>query len=196
LPILAGPGHGLGAGDVNLDSRNDILIPNGWWEQPAQAATVPWTFHPAELFGGAQLCVFDFDGDGDQDVLGSSAHAYGIAWTEQTPEGWKQHMIDETDSQTHAIHLADMNGDGLMDFVTGKRYWAHNGHDVGEYEPTVLCWYEMVRADGKVSWIKHVIHENSGVGLHFRIADVNGDQRPDIITSNKKGVFIFEQQAK
>ena len=145
-PADPGPGHGLGIGDVNLDGRNDILIPNGWWEQPADAKSVPWPFHPAGFSGGAQLCVFDFDGDGDQDVLGSSPHAYGIAWTEQTPDGWKVHMIDETDSQTHAIHLADMNGDDLIDFVTGKRYWAHNGHDPGSYEPTVLCWYEMVRA--------------------------------------------------
>ena len=136
ITVIAGPsdpgaGHGLGVGDVNKDGRLDVLIPNGWWEQPAQSATVPWPFHAATFYGGAQLCVFDFDGDGDQDVLGSSAHAYGIAWTEQTPEGWKQHMIDERDSQTHAIHLADMNGDGLMDFVTGKRYWAHYGHDPG-----------------------------------------------------------------
>ncbi len=96
---------------------------------PPRPLPVPWPFHAAELFGGAQLCVSDLDGDGDQDVLGSSAHAYGIAWTEQTADGWKIHMIDESDSQTHAIQLADMNGDGLLDFVTGKRYWAHNGHD-------------------------------------------------------------------
>ena len=37
-PTDPGPGHGLGIGDVNLDGRNDVLIPNGWWEQPAQAA--------------------------------------------------------------------------------------------------------------------------------------------------------------
>ena len=43
ISVLAGPtdpgaGHGLGIGDVNLDGRNDVLIPNGWWEQPAQAS--------------------------------------------------------------------------------------------------------------------------------------------------------------
>ena len=98
-----GPGHGLGIGDVNRDSRLDLLCPNGWWEQPAPSASVPWPFHAAELYGGAQLCVWDFDGDGDQDVLGSSAHAYGIAWTEQTADGWKTHLIDDSDSQTHAL---------------------------------------------------------------------------------------------
>ena len=89
ITVLASPndpgaGHGLGIGDVNRDGRLDLLIPGGWWEQPAPPASVPWPFHAAELFGGAQMCVWDFDGDGDQDVLGSSPHAYGIAWTEQT----------------------------------------------------------------------------------------------------------------
>jgi len=188
-----GPGHGLGIGDVNKDGRLDVLIPNGWWEQPAQPATLPWPFHAATVYGGAQLCVWDFDGDGDQDVLGSDPHAYGIAWCEQTPEGWQTHMIDQRDSQTHAIHLADFNGDGLMDFATGKRFWAHFVHDPGSYEPSVLCWYELSRKDGKVAWIKHPIHDDSGVGLHFRILDVNGDKQLDIVTANKKGVFYFEQ---
>ena len=189
-------GHGLGIGDVNGDGITDVLSPLGWWEGPDRATTRPWQFHQADLFGGAQLCVFDFDGDGDNDVLGSSAHGYGIAWTEQTDDGWQQHMIDDTDSQTHAIHLADIDQDGLIDFVTGKRFWAHNGHDPGSYEPAVLCWYQMKRSNGKPTWVKHQIDDNSGVGLHFRIVDINGDGLLDIITSNKKGVFLFQQAAR
>ncbi len=54
----------------------------------------------------------------------------------------------------------------------------------------------MARKDGQVSWIKHLIHNDSGVGLHFRIVDLNGDGRLDIVTSNKKGVYFFEQLPK
>lgn len=186
-------GHGLGVGDVNRDGRLDVLIPDGWWQGPDAPGKLPWRFHAAKFYGGAQLCVADLDGDGDSDVLGSSPHAYGIAWCEQTPEGWKTHEIDNTYSQTHAIMIVDMNGDGLPDFVTGKRFWAHNGHDPGSFQPAVLCWYEQSRVDGRPAWTRHLIDADSGVGLQFDIVDLNGDKRLDIVTSNKKGVFIFEQ---
>ena len=71
---------------------------------------------------------------GDNDVITSSAHDYGIWWFEQLPGGKveKSHAgICKTFSQTHAIRLADINRDGIMDFVTGKRYFAHNGKDPG-----------------------------------------------------------------
>ena len=34
---------------------------------------------------------------------------------------------------------------------------------------------------------------DSGMATQFTIADVNGDKLLDVITSNKKGVFLFEQ---
>ena len=39
-------GHGIGAGDVNGDKRNDILTPRGWLEAPADPRAGNWTFHP------------------------------------------------------------------------------------------------------------------------------------------------------
>ena len=186
-------GHGLGVGDVNRDGRFDVLIPDGWWQGPASPTPSPWAFHAAKFFGGAQLCVSDLDGDGDNDVLGSSPHAYGIQWCEQTPDGWKPHELDSTISQTHALVVADINGDGLPDFVTGKRFWAHNGHDVGSFQPSVLCWYEQQRSAGKPEWIRHTIDAQSGVGLQFEVVDIDGDSKLDIVTSNKNGVFCFKQ---
>ena len=84
-------------------------------------------------------------------MITSSAHDYGIWWFEQLPggNGEKFHMqeICKTFSQTHAIRLADMNNDGIMDFVTGKRYFAHNGKDPGAFEPALVVWFEIQRPE-------------------------------------------------
>ncbi len=61
-------------------------------------------------------------------------------------------------------------------------------------EPAALYWLRARRGpDGQVALTPYLIHNDSGVGLHFAIADVNGDKAPDIVVSNKKGVFLFEQ---
>ena len=36
-----------------------------------------------------------------------------------------------TFSESHGLVMADVNGDGFPDLVSGKRYFAHNGKDPG-----------------------------------------------------------------
>lgn len=189
--------HGLGAGDVNGDGKWDVLCSDGWWAAPSNSEAVEWKFYPVPFGGCAHMFAYDLDGDGDNDVINSSPHAYGVWWHEQLPDGqWKKNLIDDTFSQTHAVCLADINGDGLMDFVTGKRWWAHASGDPGVDEPAVFHWFELKREKGVPSWIRHQFDHDSGPGTQFEVCDVNRDGLLDIVASNKKGVHYFEQERK
>jgi putative membrane-bound dehydrogenase-like protein len=189
--------HGLGIGDVNRDGKLDLFTPHGWFPQPADAAVAakdPWELKPAKLGPAqAQMYAYDFDADGDSDIIGSSAHSFGLWWYENKDGEFTQHEIDKTIAQTHATILADINGDGLPDLVTGKRFYAHNGRDPGEDDPPVIAWYELSREAGKPKWKRHEFDDNSGVGTQFEVHDMNGDGLLDVIVANKRGVFYFEQ---
>ena len=75
--------------------------------------------------------AYDLDGDGKMDVISSSAHNFGIWWHQQRAgkDGkatFVRHtLFKDLLSQTHALHCVDINGDGLKDLVTGRRWWVH-----------------------------------------------------------------------
>jgi VCBS repeat protein/FG-GAP repeat protein len=208
--------HGLGIGDVNGDRKLDLLEKDGWWEQPKSLDGDPvWKHHKFTFgIGGAHMYAYDVNGDSRNDIITSLAgHGYGLAWYENVDDGsggitFKEHIFMNKEpkenkygvkfSQLHAIDLVDMDGDGLKDIVTGKRFWAHG--PTGDAEPNaaaVLYWFKLVREkDKSVDFIPYQIDDNSGIGTQVVAGDINGDKKPDIVVGNKKGTFVFIHQTK
>lgn len=217
-------GHGIGVGDLNGDGRRDILSAYGWWEQPEKSASGLWRFHPQAFgrrgefqggAGGAQLGVYDVNGDGLNDVVTPlEGHGFGLAWYEHKrgPNGvptFVQHTImdgflsknagDVMFTEPHASAFADIDGDGVKDFITGKRYMSHlmSFGDPDPFGAPVLYVYRTVRnaaAPGGAEFVPELVNNRSGVGSHLDLSDVNGDGKPDIVTSGALGTFVFFNQ--
>lgn len=210
--------HGLGVGDINGDGRTDVISAWGWWEQPAEADGHAWPFHPVAFGGGnprnpggGQMYAYDVNGDGFADVITSMiGHGRGLAWFEQKRDAdgnidFVRHTIMDLDpadshgvtfSELHTLALADIDGDGLKDIVTGKsatNIWHYNpfGYTDADGEP-VLYWFKLQRQpNGDVEFIPKLISRKSGIGRQVQVEDLNGDGRPDIATNTRTGIYIF-----
>jgi FG-GAP-like repeat/FG-GAP repeat len=213
--------HGTGAGDVNNDGRTDLIIKDGWHEQPASLAGDPeWVFHPFNFVapitgcsqGPSQLYAYDVNGDGRNDVITAiNAHGWGLAWFENKDDGnggitFVKHTIMGTNqetstygaafSQPHGVTLADIDGDGLLDILAGKRWMVHGS---GNQDPDatgdpVVYWFQLKRAaGGTASYTPHLIDNKSGIGVSIAAADVNGDGFMDVMAGGKYGAYVHLQ---
>ena len=153
-------GHGIGAGDVNGDKRNDILTPQGWLEAPADPrAAGNWTFHAT---------------DWQQRAIPAPAAATGASLTMPpnmtTPPEGAVAPVSPRGAEWGFLYVLDINGDGRNDVLTTS------AHSYG------ICWFEQ-RADG--SWQQHVIDHSWSHSHASVLADINGDGRPDLVTGKR-----------
>ncbi len=173
-----------------------------WGGTSAPAASVlakPWRFHSETALPhpSCPFVVVDVNADGRNDLIWGKAHDYGLFWWEQgepKPDGtttWKEHLIDKSWSQVHCIVLADLNGDGRNELITGKRVRGHGDGDPGSFDPECLYYYQWNKA-GKFT--RHEVAppgRGVGTGMQICVADLNGDGRLDVAVPGKTGTWLL-----
>lgn len=193
-------GHGFGAGDINGDGRLDLVQSTGWLEAPENPFdTAAWIWHPEFNIGTAsvEVPVHDVNGDGLADLIVGGAHDFGLFWYEQGKgedgaRTWTQHAYEPNRSQFHDVQLHDIDNDGELEIITGKRHRAHNGNDPGGDAPVGLYYYEINGGDFQRVTIDYGPKETaSGAGIYFWVEDIDGNGWKDIVAPGKEGAYLF-----
>jgi dienelactone hydrolase len=200
---LEAAAHSVGFGDLNGDGRGDLVTPRGWLEAPLDRRQGAWVWHAEFQFerdAGIPILVLDVDRDGDNDLVWGRGHNIGLYWLEQGADDkgesggrkWVRHAIDTSWSQPHSLLLADVDNDGRVELVTGKRYMGHDGKDPGEYDPLVIYWYKFQPETR--TWHRGLISSGgpAGVGLDPKAVDLDADGDVDLIVAGRSGLFWFE----
>ena len=197
-------GHGMGFGDINGDGKIDVILSNGWLEQPDNVYSENWEFHGGWEVPGASvpIIVHDVNGNGIADIIVGAGHGFGLFWYEQKigaggTREFIKHDIDLVCSQYHDMQLFDIDNDGELELITGARYFAHNGNDPGEHNPIGTYIFKIKKMpSGAVAFDKNTLDYGpaecaSGVGIYFWLEDLTGNGYKDIIAPGKEGLYIF-----
>ena len=89
--------------------------------------------------------------------------------------------------------MADIDNDGELELITGKRYRAHCGKDPGADDPIGLYYFKINKGDFQKNIIDYGSPEKaSGAGIHFAVADLNKNGWLDIVAAGKEGLYLFE----
>ncbi len=153
------------------------------------------------------MYAYDVDGDGDNDVITSlAAHDFGLAWFEQIVKdgerSFERHTILGSKprdnpygivfSELHSVNLADIDGDGLKDIVTGKTYYSHHKGSPMWDAGAVVYWFKLDRSKNGVRWIPFQAAPDCGIGRQLAIHDFNADGLQDIIVGGMKGAHVLK----
>ncbi|MGC9358522.1 MAG: FG-GAP repeat domain-containing protein, partial [Anaerolineae bacterium] len=177
---LVFPGYGTGnrfaytsaAADLNSDGTSDIIVASlgdriDWFDSMSPN---PENIIATDCDGARDVCVGDFDGDGDLDVAAACQNENRIHWWENANDGgsWTAKTITVNFPGATAVECGDINGDGVDEMVAANS-------DVVWFKPDATI------GDGStMGWITDAFTGTEFIDLH----DLDRDGDLDVLATS------------
>lgn len=123
--LIAGHGY-VGAGGRN-DGKGRFI-----WIDPKKEPGARYKAAQLPFPGGEIRLVHDFNEDGKLDAIGAYGDGLGVAYlNESTPDAWSfKTFTPGFQSFSRAVAVADLNRDGIVDYLTNVEGRGHTGIQV------------------------------------------------------------------
>ncbi|KAA9341063.1 FG-GAP repeat domain-containing protein [Larkinella humicola] len=152
----------------------------GWLKAPANPRNLAaWEWIPlAKVSWVMSILMSDVNGDQLPDIVYSDRKVIprGCRWLEnpgrdKTTGSWTNHSIGDTTQEVVFMDIADLDGDGRQDVMVATK-------------EDQIHFIQKLSADG-LQWKTHKINypKDIGRGKAVTVADVDGDNRKDLVIS-------------
>ncbi|HWO17774.1 MAG TPA: VCBS repeat-containing protein [Kofleriaceae bacterium] len=149
------------------------------WMTPGPAREAPWQMNPLTPPDFPQAARYehglglgDVSGDGRDDIL------TGSGWLEQPADRaavpWPWHPVAICPNNCSHMFAFDFDGDGRNDLIGASP------HSYGAY-----WWRQITDAAGQIAFVAHEIDTSLSQNHAARLADLDGDSRPEFITGKR-----------